>query len=1272
MNHKVYEKIEVEEKSLEYFNDEELSSKVWIDKYCLKNNDGELLETTPLDTHKRMAKEFARIEGEYFKEKISDEDFKNLSEFRQKNRDLLSEEKIMEYFDNFKYIIPQGSVMASLGNDFNYSSLSNCVVVPEIYDSYGGIAYTDQQLAQLFKRRCVEENSNVVTNDGIKSIKDVKKGDYVLSYNTDKNKSEFKRVVDKFATDVDINDRIIITLSNGTKLKTSKKHPILTLKEKYEFVKSSNLYVGDICIKPEKNNVVDKKTTDSDIAWFIGAHLGDGTCGKIKSISKKSYGTYTYDKLRFRMLGDNEDVVKNYENILNNLTDCNFNYKKSTQKRYKTTVWESHNTSKKLVEVCEKYLDNQIGKKVYNAIVPSYIIKNNLWIPFIAGLIDTDGYIKEGGSLVLRICAKKVIDLVSIHLSSIGISYNVSIYEDKRKNCESIWILNIHSHEENFINDVKRYMKHNVKISKLESYNNKRPFSRKYYLTEGERNTILKNYDNQNNKKGNLSAVKHLLKNDKNCGIGTLNEFLKNDLINEKKYYEILQRLYIVNIEQDNESEKYVDIEVEDNNNFFAGNYGVINIHNCGVGTDISTLRPRHSSTNNSAGTSTGAISFMERFSNTTREVAQEGRRGALMISISVQHPDIEEFIDIKRDLTKVTGANISIKITDDFMNAVRNNEDYTLKFPIDSENPTTTKVIKAKELWDKIISAARDNAEPGVLFWDRQHWYSTSSVYQEYKNISVNPCAEIAMGHDSCRLIALNMFGCIVNPFTKDVYFDFDKWYEIVYYGQRLNDDLVDLELESVERILNKVDNDNEPDYIKDVEKRTWEKLYEVGKKGRRTGLGFTALGDVLAGLNLKYDTDEAIEMTEKIMKVKCEAEFDSSIDMAIERGGFKEFNPKIENTSEFVQMLKVELPDVYERMMKFGRRNVSLSTLAPTGSLSILAQTTSGIEPLFMVEPYERKKKVLGDEPYDKIDDVGDKWKVFKVYHPKLKMFLDINSDKTIEDSAYISAEDIDWKKRIEMQSVCQKFTTHSISSTLNLRTDVTEETVSDIYHYAWEMGLKGITIYRDGSRIGVLTKNEDNNPLSNPIFKDFNVPKRPKVLQADVMRFVNKGDKWIGFIGLKPDEGGEIRPHEIFTGLQEAFPVPYYVESGEIVKTKIDGVSRYDFVYKDKDGYPIIMTGLNRAFDREYWNLGKMISAILRHRMPLKSVVDLIDSLKFVDDHIVTWRGGIKRMIKKYIKADETFTSDEHCPECGSTQYVYEGGCEICKDCGYSKKC
>jgi len=691
----------------------------------------------------------------------------------------------------------------------------------------------------------------------------------------------------------------------------------------------------------------------------------------------------------------------------------------------------------------------------------------------------------------------------------------------------------------------------------------------------------------------------------------------------------------------------------------------------CGVGLDISNLRPDGMNVKNSAKTTTGAVSFMERFSNTTREVAQNSRRGALILTIDINHPDIYEFVKIKSDLKKVTGANISIKVHDEFMKAVENNENYTLKFPVNSNNPKFTKEIVARDLWNLIIKNARNNAEPGLLMWTTQHYYSTSSLYPQYKNISTNPCSEIAMGPDSCRLIALNMFSCVVNPYTKDAYFDFDKWYEITYEAQRLMDDSVDLELESVERILKKIENDPEPDYIKDIERRTWELLYESGKKGRRTGLGFTGLGDVLASLNIKYDSEDSLSMVEKIMKNKCKAEFDSSIDMSIERGKFDGFDPEIEKKSKFIQMLRKDLPEVYKRNIEFGRRNVSISTIAPTGSLSILTQTTSGIEPVYKLK-YKRRKKISSDsdERVDFVDDMGDKWQEFDVIHNGLKKWMDINNIDDISKSPYFGcgAEELEWKFRINIQSVCQKYTTHSISSTINLKSDVDEKIVSDIYLEAWKKNLKGITIYRDGSRSGVLVSADNDKETTkkvNDFIKNMNAPKRPKELECDVLKFTNKGEKWIGFIGLYEGE-----PYEVFTGIQNSFPVPNYVEKGIIRKIKENNQKRYDFIYIDKDGYEQELKGLSRAFNKEYWDYAKMISAVLRHYMPVPNVINLLDSLHIDGDLIGTWKAGVKRMLKKYIKED--IKSKNKCPECGQETLTIQEGCVQCvnPECGWSK--
>ena len=693
----------------------------------------------------------------------------------------------------------------------------------------------------------------------------------------------------------------------------------------------------------------------------------------------------------------------------------------------------------------------------------------------------------------------------------------------------------------------------------------------------------------------------------------------------------------------------------------------------CGVGIDISTLRPSGSSVSNSAGTSTGAVSFMERFSNTTREVAQNGRRGALMITMDIRHPDVEQFVTIKQDLSKITGANISVKLTDEFMKAVETDSEFNLRWPVEAEQPTYSKNVRARDLWNTIISCAHNSAEPGLIFWDRQHYYSTSSLYPGFKNVSTNPCSEIAMqGGDSCRLIAINLFSMVENPFTPKAKFNFRKFSEITYESQRLMDDLVDLELESVERILTKVKSDPEPDQVKTVERETWQLLYDAGSKGRRTGLGFTALADAIAALNISFDSEQALEVVEEIMKCKCKAEFESSIDMAIERGKFSAFSREVEDTSEFIQMVKSELPEVYDRMMQFGRRNISLSTVAPTGTLSMLAQTSSGIEPVFMLA-YKRRRKVNPNDPNTRIDftdQMGDSWQEFTVYHHQLKLWMEITGERDISRSPYAgsTAPEIDWFKRIELQSIVQKYTTHSISSTINLPSDVTVENVGSIYLDAWKKGLKGITVYRDGSRSGVLVSTDNEDGKKEPTgITESKPPKRPKELVAEVIRFKNHDESWIAVVGLFNG-----KPYEIFTGkAQDSFVIPNYVQHGWVIKSMHeDGNKRYDFRYLDKDGYRVTIEGLSRSFDKEYWNYAKLISGVLRHGMPLPHVVNVIEHLNLDSDTISNWKSGVERALKRFIP-DGTEAVDRCCGECGDPNgLIYEEGCLKCKSCGQSK--
>lgn len=710
-----------------------------------------------------------------------------------------------------------------------------------------------------------------------------------------------------------------------------------------------------------------------------------------------------------------------------------------------------------------------------------------------------------------------------------------------------------------------------------------------------------------------------------------------------------------------------------------------------GVGHDLSHIRPKGSPVKNSALTSTGLVPFMERYSNSTREVAQDGRRGALMLSVSIKHPDSESFIDAKMVEGKVTGANVSVKMDDAFMEAAVKGEKYVQKYPIDSDEPLYSKEIEASELWGKIVHNAWKSAEPGVLFWDTILRESVPDCYADlgFRTVSTNPCGEIPLcPYDSCRLLAINLYSYVKNPFTPEAEFDYALLKEHVTKAQRIMDDIIDLEIEKIQMIQEKIESDPESEEVKFSERHLWDKIMDKSTKGRRTGVGITAEGDMLAAMGYTYGTDEATDFSEGIHKAIALAAYRSSVTMAQERGAFSIFDAEREKNNPYIQRLAAADPELYKDMVKYGRRNIACLTIAPTGTVSLLTQTTSGIEPVFM-PVYKRRRKVNKDDPdvhIDYTDETGDCFEEFIVYHHKFLDWMRVKGydttqhytqeeiDALLAESPYnhAAANDIDWVKKVQMQGRIQKWVDHSISVTINLPADTTEELVNELYIEAWRCGCKGCTVYRDGCRSGVLISTDDKKEDKKKCEPcDCRLPVvevRPKVLKCDVVRFQNNREKWVAFVGLL-----EGRPYEIFTGLQdddEGILLPKSVTEGYIIKNvDEDGVKRYDFQFVNKRGYKTTIEGLSEKFNKEFWNYAKLISGVLRYRMPIDQVIKMVGSLQMDNESINTWKVGVERALKKYI-IDGTPIKDQACPSCGEHTLVYEEGCLHCTNCGYSR--
>jgi ribonucleoside-diphosphate reductase alpha chain len=709
-----------------------------------------------------------------------------------------------------------------------------------------------------------------------------------------------------------------------------------------------------------------------------------------------------------------------------------------------------------------------------------------------------------------------------------------------------------------------------------------------------------------------------------------------------------------------------------------------------GVGHDLSHIRPKGTPVKNSALTSTGIVPFMERYSNSTREVAQDGRRGALMLSVSIQHPDSESFIDAKMSEGKVTGANVSVKITDEFMESVAKGVPYQQQYPVYDPNPVITKQINAEALWKKIVHNAWQSAEPGVLFWDTILRESLPDCYADlgFRTVSTNPCGEIPLcPYDSCRLLAINLYSYVNKPFTKEASFDFDLFTKHVALAQRIMDDIIDLEMEKIDVILEKINADPEDEEIKRAERTLWEKIKKKTAQGRRTGVGTTAEGDMLAAMNIRYGTEEASDFSEKVHKKLAIEAYRSSAFLAKDRGAFDVYDAKREAKNPFINRLLEADPTLKDAIQKYGRRNIACLTLAPTGTTSLMTQTTSGIEPAFMLV-YKRRRKINPNDQnarIDHVDDSGDSFEEYIVFHHKFVTWMEANGyptakkytaeeqEELIQKSPYYKAcsNDVDWMQKVKMQGRIQKWVDHSISVTINLPTDVSEELVGQLYMEAWKCGCKGCTVYRDGSRSGVLIANtpkKEEKKEERLICFPENTPKRPRELTADVVRFQNNKEKWIAFVGLQNG-----RPYEIFTGIQdddEGIILPKNVSAGKIIKNVDEnGVKRYDFQFSNKRGYKMTVEGLSSMFNSEFWNYAKLISGVLRYGMPIDQVLKLVNGLELDSESINTWKNGVERALKKYMP-DGSAVKGQICPSCGQESLVYQEGCLHCTQCGYSK--
>lgn len=1231
-----YTRDEVMKASLEYFKGDELAANVFF-KYALVDNEGNYKELTPDDMHKRLAKEFARTESRY--------------------PNPMSEKEVYELMKDFKYIVPQGSPMSALGNNFQIQSASNCFVegttvfttnrgpVPIEEVLIGDETVTHKgnvkKVTQLHKNKlgdrkvfgikCFRTPSFKVTDNheflsisreqlnwGFKpqfnSIKYLRAGDYIQIPNSSVEGEVYNfNLNDLFGEHFEYGDSKYKVTRDGSRIKLA----TITVNGK---------------VQKHKHFLPSEIAVDEDFAYFLGLWYGDGCIfgentksrgirNRKTKVCTKIFGiTFTFGSHESKLV----EFVTDYLNKKEIPFDINYNDTIDG-----TTQIVIH--SPILGNAFEQWFGRRFdGKKLHKSI---YKWPKNLVEKLVQGLVDSDGTITEEGDIRVVLSNKPLIQSFYHLLRSRSILVGYS--EPKCRDGQA-------------------------GIARLDF----------------GRNNKIQSISNKSYRDDRVSS--DLSESTQHCIVLDGNVF--TEIIGKEIVNDLYDNVYTIGVEDDHSYsvEGLISLNCYVIDSCLDSYGGILKTdqeqvqlskRRAGVGHDLSNIRPRGMATNNSAKTTDGIGIFMDRFSNSCREVAQNGRRGALMLSLDIRHPECVTFINIKKDKTKVTGANISLRLTDDFMRAVKENRTYEQRWPVDAKDPLIKKDVNAKEIWDMIIDSAWGSAEPGLLFWDTALKNTPSDIYSEegFKSISTNPCGEIILsGGDSCRLLVLNLVSFVDHPFTEKAKFNYKKFDEYVIKAERLMDDLIDLELEQIDKIIKKVKSDPEPEEVKITELNLWLKIKDVCAKGRRTGLGVTSLGDCLAALGVIYGSDESIVVTEKIYKHMQVNAYKSTIILAKERGCFPVFDYNKEKNHAFVKKIIENLDDEYiEMYKKYGRRNIALTTTAPTGSVSVMTQTTSGIEPAFLLH-YTRRKKINPDNrnvKVDFVDDMGDRWQEFEVYHHKYKEWMDITNKTKVEDSPYYKAtsNDVDWIASVKIQAAAQRWICHSISKTCNLPNSATKELVADVYMKAWEEGCKGFTVYRDGCRSGVLVSTE-----AKDTFTDISAPKRPKKLPCDINQVNIKGEKWTIFIGKF-----ENRPYEIFGGLSKFVEIPKKYKTGFIQKDgkKPNGTSAYDLIYGETDEETLIHD-LISVFDNPVeGSFTRTLSLSLRHGIPIHYLVEQLQK-DDRDSDMYSFSRVIARVLKYYIK-EGIKASDKICENCkAENSIIYKEGCKTCVSCGSSR--